>query len=327
MVKLLLNRLKTFTRNAAIAAAKLSLHVRIPSGYTSIEDRAFYQLGISSVTIPDSFTSIGYSAFTSNQLTSVAIPDSVTSIGDSAFADNQLTSITIPDSVTSIGDGAFYVNQLTSITLPDSITSIGAFAFASNQLTSVTIPDSVTSIGNSVFDASTIVTIESSSTYILPNSFHNLTLTRTAAINGTGNILSNVLTGNSAANTLNGSGGNDSLNGGRGKDSLTGSTGVDRFIYTSILDSRVGSTVRDVITDFNRGSSGEKIDLFAIDAYTKTAGNQAFAFIGSKAFTGTKGEVRFSRGVLQMNTGTDKVADMEIALTGVTSFSQNFLVL
>jgi len=327
MVKLLLNRLKTFTRNAAIAAAKLSLHVRIPSGYTSIEDRAFYQLGISSVTIPDSFTSIGYSAFTSNQLTSVAIPDSVTSIGDSAFADNQLTSITIPDSVTSIGDGAFYVNQLTSITLPDSITSIGAFAFASNQLTSVTIPDSVTSIGNSVFDASTIVTIESSSTYILPNSFHNLTLTRTAAINGTGNILSNVLTGNSAANTLNGSGGNDSLNGGLGKDFLTGSTGVDRFIYTSILDSRVGSTARDVITDFNRGSKGEKINLFAIDAYTKTAGNQAFAFIGSKAFTGTKGEVRFSRGVLQMNTGTDKVADMEIALTGVTSFSQNFLVL
>jgi len=336
MVKLLLNRLKTFTRNAAIAAAKLSLHVRIPSGYTSIEDRAFYQLGISSVTIPDSVTSIGYSAFTSNQLTSVAIPDSVTSIGDSAFADNQLTSITIPDSVTSIGDGAFYVNQLTSITLPDSITSIGAFAFASNQLTSVTIPDSVTSIGNSVFDASTIVTIESSSTYILPNSFHNLTLTRTAAINGTGNILSNVLTGNSAANTLNGSGGNDSLNGsggndslngGRGKDSLTGSTGVDRFIYTSILDSRVGSTVRDVITDFNRGSSGEKIDLSAIDAYTKTSGNQAFVYIGSKAFTGTKGEVRFSGGVLQMNTGTDKIADMEIALTGVTSFSQNFLVL
>jgi len=58
-----------------------------------------------------------------------------------------------------------------------------------------------------------------------------------------------------------------------------------------------------------------------------TTGNQAFAYIGSNAFTGTRGEVRFSAGVLQMNTGTDRIADMEIALTGVTSFSQNFLIL
>ena len=65
----------------------------------------------------------------------------------------------------------------------------------------------------------------------------------------------------------------------------------------------------------------------AIDAYSKTTGNQAFAFIGSSAFTGTKGEARFSGGVLQMNTGTDKIADMDIALTGVTSFSSTFLVL
>ena len=81
-----------------------------------------------------------------------------------------------------------------------------------------------------------------------------------------------------------------------------------------------------MITDF-RGSLGERIDLSAIDAYSKTTGNQAFAFIGSSAFTGTKGEARFSGGVLQMNTGTDKIADMDIALTGVTSFSSTFLVL
>jgi len=161
-------------------------------------------------------------------------------------------------------------------------------------------------------------TVKSSVTHTLGANVENLTLTGSGAINGTGNGLNNVLTGNGAANVL---------NGGRGKDSLTGSTGVDRFIYTSILDSRVGSTVRDVITDFNRGSTGEKINLFAIDAYTKTAGNQAFAYIGSNTFTGKKGEVRFSSGILQMNTGTDKIADMEIALTGVTSFSKDFLIL
>jgi len=153
--------------------------------------------------------------------------------------------------------------------------------------------------------------------------YGNLTLTGTAAINGTGNAYPNTLTGNSKRNVL---------NGGANKDTLTGSNGVDAFIYRSITDSRVGSRNRDVITDF-RGSLGEKIDLSAIDAYTATTGNQAFVYIGSKEFTGTKGEVRFSpgvlhpNGVLQMNTGTDRIADMEIELTGVTSFSKNFLVL
>ena len=97
-------------------------------------------------------------------------------------------------------------------------------------------------------------TVRSSVTYTLGANVENLILTGTAAINGTGNTLNNVLTGNTAANIL---------NGGVGKDSLTGSTGVDKFIYKSIVDSGVGSAARDVITDF-RGSLGERIDLSAI---------------------------------------------------------------
>ena len=142
-----------------------------------------------------------------------------------------------------------------------------------------------------------------------------------------GGNYNDLLTGNSALNTFNGGGGNDNLNGGLGKDSLTGSTGVDKFIYRSTADSRVGSAVRDVITDFRKGAPSEKIDLSAIDAYAPATGNQAFTYIGSNAFTGTKGEARFSGGILQMNTGADKSADMEIALTGVTTFSSTFLVL
>jgi Ca2+-binding RTX toxin-like protein len=125
---------------------------------------------------------------------------------------------------------------------------------------------------------------------------------------------------------LDGGNGNDNLIGGLGKDTLTGASGTDRFTYRSIEDSGVGSSNRDVITDF-QGNSREKIDLSAIDAYTGKTGNQAFTYIGSSGFTGTKGEVRFSGGVLQMNTGTDKVADMEIALTGVTAFQSSFLIL
>ncbi|PVE26548.1 furin, partial [Enterococcus faecalis] len=46
----------------------------------------------------------------------------------------------------------------------------------------------------------------------------NLTLTGTAAINGTGNAGNNVITGNGANNTLDGGAGTDTLIGGLGND-------------------------------------------------------------------------------------------------------------
>src|SRR3569623_1227686 len=52
-------------------------------------------------------------------------------------------------------------------------------------------------------------TVQSSVTYTLGNNVENLTLTGTAAINGTGNSLNNILTGNSLTNTLTGGLGDD----------------------------------------------------------------------------------------------------------------------
>lgn len=54
-----------------------------------------------------------------------------------------------------------------------------------------------------------IDTVQSSVTYTLAANIENLTLTGSAAINGTGNALDNVLTGNSAVNVLTGGVGND----------------------------------------------------------------------------------------------------------------------
>jgi Ca2+-binding RTX toxin-like protein len=132
--------------------------------------------------------------------------------------------------------------------------------------------------------------------------------------------------GSSKIDKITGTSRDDLVTGLGSSDRLTGGKGKDRFIYNAISDSRPGSENRDVITDFT-GEEGDRIDLKAIDAYTKTPGNQAFTYIGSAGFTGNKGEVRFSGGVLQMNTGTDKVADMEIALTGVTAFQSSYLIL
>ncbi|MEO8342521.1 MAG: calcium-binding protein, partial [Gallionella sp.] len=52
-------------------------------------------------------------------------------------------------------------------------------------------------------------TIQSSISYSLSANVENLTLTGTAAINGTGNELNNIITGNSNANVLTGGAGND----------------------------------------------------------------------------------------------------------------------
>ncbi|HTI85965.1 MAG TPA: family 16 glycosylhydrolase [Alphaproteobacteria bacterium] len=61
-------------------------------------------------------------------------------------------------------------------------------------------------------------TIQSAASYTLGATIHNLTLTGTAAINGTGNALDNVLTGNAGDNILDGLAGADTMIGGAGND-------------------------------------------------------------------------------------------------------------
>jgi len=61
-------------------------------------------------------------------------------------------------------------------------------------------------------------TVLASATYTLSAEVERLTLTGSAAINGTGNALANILTGNAGNNTLDGAGGTDTLSGGLGDD-------------------------------------------------------------------------------------------------------------
>ena len=81
----------------------------------------------------------------------------------------------------------------------------------------------------------------------------------------------------------------DLIYGGFGGDNLYGGGGNDIFRYQSVDDSRT-SGLRDGIQDF---SAGDLIDLSRIDADVATAGDQAFTFIGSAAFTpGVAGQLR-----------------------------------
>jgi Ca2+-binding RTX toxin-like protein len=89
--------------------------------------------------------------------------------------------------------------------------------------------------------------VRSAVTWTLGDFVENLTLTGTAAINGTGNELANVLTGNTAANRLDGGLGTDTLVGGKGNDILTGGSGEDTFLFDTVLSA---TTNKDSITDF-----------------------------------------------------------------------------
>lgn len=133
------------------------------------------------------------------------------------------------------------------------------------------------------------------------------------------------LRGNAGADVIDGGSGDDLLIGGSGADVLCGGTGGDLFRFFA-GDSGTGAAA-DGITDFVNWV--DKIDLRDVDSNTGVAGDQAFSFIGTAAFSGVAGELRWAfNGTdtwLQGDLTGDGVADFEIVFTGnVTLFATDF---
>ena len=148
--------------------------------------------------------------------------------------------------------------------------------------------------------------------------------------NLTGSAQNDTLWGNNGVNVLRGMAGNDTLKGFGGADSLTGDAGADLFVWGSASHTGVTAATADVITDFNRGQ-GDHIDLSGIDANLVASGNQAFTFIGTAAFSGAPGQLRYfqsgSNTFIEMQTGTWADSEGMIRLNGLDTPDASWFVL
>jgi Ca2+-binding RTX toxin-like protein len=96
------------------------------------------------------------------------------------------------------------------------------------------------------------------------------------------------LTGGAKADRISAAGGDDLIVGGGLGDAIDGGAGADTFRYLSVADS--AGAACDLISGFESGL--DRIDLSAIDANLAADGNQAFAFVGTAAFSNKAGELR-----------------------------------
>ena len=163
-----------------------------------------------------------------------------------------------------------------------------------------------------------------------------------AAVRGYGNELDNLILGNSGANLLYGrdgidwlkgasgndivygENGNDTLEGGAGTDRYYGGAGRDKFVFRNGDFGGTTSATADRIHDFSQADR-DQIHLSNVDANWLVAGDQAFSFIGSGAFSHTAGELRAyqSSGVtwIQGDFNGDGVADFLIRVDGLFTLS------
>ncbi len=129
--------------------------------------------------------------------------------------------------------------------------------------------------------------------YTLGDHFENLTLSGTAAIDGTGNALDNVIVGNAASNRLDGQAGDDRLTGGASDDVLLGGEGNDVLNGSGGADAMTGGAGNDAyhvddVGDAVTEQADEGTDrVISHISYTLGDNIENLTLSGSEAISGT----------------------------------------
>lgn len=143
-----------------------------------------------------------------------------------------------------------------------------------------------------------------------------------------GSTVANSLVGGGGNDLLSGNRGNDWIYGGAGADRLYGGAHADRFVFKALSES-AGATF-DTIFDF-LPSEQDRIDLSAIDASSAASGNQTFSFVGTAAFKGVAGELRYEKlasdTFIYADVNGDKIADLKIHLDDAVTLTKDYFIL
>ncbi|MFN6540651.1 MAG: FG-GAP-like repeat-containing protein [Nostoc sp. EkiNYC01] len=153
-------------------------------------------------------------------------------------------------------------------------------------------------------------TVYSTNSYTLGANLENLVLDGTAAINGIGNTLNNVITGNAANNSIAGGDGNDTLNGGGGDDYLNGGSGADKMSGGNGNDKYLVDNTADVVIE----NAGQGIDtVITAKTYTLGANVENLTLTDSAVINGTGNDLNnyilgnAARNIINANGGNDQV--------------------
>lgn len=142
-----------------------------------------------------------------------------------------------------------------------------------------------------------------------------------------GTAAGNSLGGADGSDWLDGRGGADTLVGGAGRDAMAGGADRDRdvFVLAQASHSAAGAN-RDSIQQFVSGI--DDLDLRAIDANPGLAGDQAFAWGGTRAGANAVWvEVWGTSLCLKADVTGDGLADLEVLMIGITSMAAGDVLL
>lgn len=138
------------------------------------------------------------------------------------------------------------------------------------------------------------------------------------------------LYGGGGDDVMYGGGGINTFEGGAGRDRLFGGGRADTFLYrTEDFAAGVAASMDDISGFYGR--QGDRIGLTAVDANSATAVVDRFRFIGTAAFHGVAGELRYEvRGgdsYVMGDTDGDGKADLMIRVLGVGRMTADDFIL
>ena len=140
--------------------------VVLPKGVTYIDDTAFINAGLRTITIPSTVTGLGTAVFSGcKSLTAIYVEAGNTAFQDIdgvlfsadgktlvCYPSGKYGSYNIPSGTVKIAYGAFRSAKVTGLAIPGTLTTIEGYAFSyCTNLTGIAFPANVTRIGDSAF--------------------------------------------------------------------------------------------------------------------------------------------------------------------------------